>query len=216
MGDSANSSRVQSGRRLPRAALSALVLAVALSSAQPSAAQSIIKQPGREPRYSFEAEPHLLLAPFNPPGPARGQGFGAGFRGTVLLAREGFIRSVNDSVGIGFGADWVRYESVDARGRCTDFIPGPNGTEICVEVSGSGGHRDHFILPIVMQWDFWLTHQWSLFAEPGLFLRVEDDERLRVNFFTIYAGARYHFSDSVALTMRLGYPTLSIGVSFLL
>jgi hypothetical protein len=35
-----------------------------------------------------------------------------------------------------------------------------------------------------------------------------------VHFFTLYAGGRYHFSDSVALTLRIGYPTLSVGVSF--
>jgi hypothetical protein len=32
-----------------------------------------------------------------------------------------------------------------------------------------------------------------------------------------YAGGRYHFSDSVGLTIRLGFPTaLSVGVSFFL
>ena len=29
------------------------------------------------------------------------------------------------------------------------------------------------------------------------------------------AGGRYHFTDSLALTMRIGYPTFSLGVSFL-
>ena len=28
-------------------------------------------------------------------------------------------------------------------------------------------------------------------------------------------GGRFHFNDSVALTMRLGYPAFSLGVSFL-
>jgi hypothetical protein len=31
----------------------------------------------------------------------------------------------------------------------------------------------------------------------------------------LYVGGRYHFSESVALTMRLGFPTVSVGVSFL-
>jgi hypothetical protein len=29
-----------------------------------------------------------------------------------------------------------------------------------------------------------------------------------------FAGARYFFSDTVSLTMRVGFPTTSIGVSF--
>jgi hypothetical protein len=29
------------------------------------------------------------------------------------------------------------------------------------------------------------------------------------------AGGRFHFNDSLALTMRVGYPSFSLGVSFL-
>jgi hypothetical protein len=29
-----------------------------------------------------------------------------------------------------------------------------------------------------------------------------------------WAGARYHFSEKVALTMRVGWPSVSVGVSF--
>ena len=32
--------------------------------------------------------------------------------------------------------------------------------------------------------------------------------------FTFAAGGRYHFSDKVALTMRVGYPFVSVGISF--
>jgi hypothetical protein len=31
----------------------------------------------------------------------------------------------------------------------------------------------------------------------------------------MFAGARFHFNETIALTMRLGYPTSSVGVSFL-
>ena len=35
--------------------------------------------------------------------------------------------------------------------------------------------------------------------------------------FTFYVGGRFHFSDSVALTMRIGHPIdFSLGVSFFL
>src|SRR6188768_3758218 len=81
---------------------------------------NIIKQPARHPHYVFEAEPHFLLAPLG----ARPVLPGAGFRGTVVLAQEGFIDRINDSVGIGFGVDYT---------------------------------RDNVWLPVVMQWNFWLS-----------------------------------------------------------
>jgi hypothetical protein len=32
----------------------------------------------------------------------------------------------------------------------------------------------------------------------------------------IYAGGRFHFTEHITLTMRVGHPTASVGVSFLL
>jgi hypothetical protein len=70
----------------------------------------VISRPGAHPSYSFEAEPHLLIGALPAPKPARGTGFGFGFRGTVELVDNGFISSINNSVGFGFGADWVHYD----------------------------------------------------------------------------------------------------------
>src|SRR5690606_3872287 len=80
-------------------------------------AQSTIRQPGNRPQYRFEAEPHLLLGVFDPPGFGSGTGFGAGFRGSIEIVPDGFIGSINDSVAIGFGADWVHYEGNDGDAR---------------------------------------------------------------------------------------------------
>src|SRR5688572_24024073 len=63
--------------------------------------QMVIKFPGQHPDYVFEAEPHVLVAPFSGFRP------GVGFRGTVIILQNGFIPSINNSVGISFGADWV-------------------------------------------------------------------------------------------------------------
>jgi hypothetical protein len=160
-----------------------------------------------------ELEPHLLLGPFNPPGRARNDGFGVGMRATIDLVPDGFLAKVNDSVGLGFGLDLMRYEEGDARGRCTDYTSGPNGTRVCVEIDGSGGDRDRIFLPVVMQWNFWLHRSWSVFGEPGLFLYLGDDTG--VEPIALFAGGRYHINDSIALTLRVGYPTLSFGASFL-
>lgn len=43
-----------------------------------------------------------------------------------------------------------------------------------------------------------------------------EDGNLELEPFVLYAGGRYHFTDDIALTMRIGYPTFSLGVSFLL
>jgi hypothetical protein len=180
----------------------------------PVAAQSTIKQPGQRPQYSFEAEPHGLLGAFDPPGWPRGTGLGVGFRGTVEIVRNGFVKTINNSVGITFGFDWVHYPYGELSGVCTHFTSGPNGTLICTEVNGGSG-RDFFYLPVAMQWNFWLARRWSVFGEPGL-LPYFHGGRLDFSPIAFYAGGRYHFSDSVALTMRIGYPTLSLGASFFL
>jgi hypothetical protein len=130
------------------------------------------------PDHEFELEPHALLAPFYDHGLP-----GFGVRGTVTLARSGFIDRVNDSVGIGFGADWT---------------------------------RDTTWVPVVMQWNFWVSEHWSVFGEPGVALRLRDDFKDRGPDFTIYGGARYRFARAAALTIRVGHPALSLGVSFLL
>jgi hypothetical protein len=143
--------------------------------------QMVIKFPGQHPDYVFEAEPHVLVTPFS--------GFlpGIGFRGTVIILQNGFIPSINNSVGISFGADYV----------------------------------DKGVwMPVAMQWNFWLSRNWSVFGEPGVAIRAgqkfkgKHDDHL--GFLGLWAGGRYHFTDTIALTMRVGRPTLSVGVSFLL
>jgi hypothetical protein len=136
---------------------------------------STIKQPGARADYLFEAEPHAIVAPFDGFGP------GVGFRGTFEIVDNGFIRRLNNSVGIGFGVDWT---------------------------------QNHFRLPVVMQWNFWLSRNWSVFGEPGGLLDFHRNRVLPRPAF--YAGGRYHFTDTITLTMRVGHPTASVGVSFLL
>ena len=146
-----------------------------------SADESVIKNPGDHPAYTFEAEPHALIGyglPFR-----NGGEVGIGFRGTVIVADRGFIPSINNSVGVTFGADV--------------FLA-----------------HGEVLLPVAMQWNFWLTTHWSVFGEPGLALAVnrENDRSLLHPIFN--AGGRYHFTDKIALTLRIGYPSISVGASF--
>jgi len=152
----------------------AAALALALRPTIASADTSIIKHPGDHADYVFEAEPHALVAPFDDFRP------GVGFRGTFSILHNGFIRSINNSIGIGIGADWT---------------------------------KDHVRIPIVMQWNFWLSRNWSVFGEPG---GLVDFGKKPKPHPALYAGGRFHFTERITLTMRVGHPTASVGVSFLL
>ena len=146
-----------------------------------AAEHSIIKEPGDHPHYIFEAEPHGVLGwgdPFFPYGTP-----GVGFRGTFHIT-DGFVKSINDSVGVGVGID----------------------------VTASG----NVLVPVVMQWNFWLSTHWSVFGEPGLAIGNGPHVNAPPVWPVFFFGGRYHFNDRIALTMRLGYPAFSLGVSFLL
>jgi hypothetical protein len=97
---------------------------------------------------------------------------------------NGFVQGINDSIGVGVGID---------------FAPG-NG--------------NYVLVPVVMQWNFWVSTHWSVFGEPGV--AFTNAPRAAVDPFVFFAGGRFHFSERAALTLRVGYPAISIGVSFLL
>jgi len=181
--------------------------------ATPAAARSTIRNPGQRAPYRWELEPHLLFAPLDPPGWGLGEGFGLGFRASVEIVPRGFIRTINNSVAITFGADWVHYYLGERYyGRCSDWVDGPGG-RVCVEVGGRA-NRDYFYFPIAMQWNFWLHRQWSVFGEPGVAPYINSGD---LGFTpTFSAGGRFHFSNAGAVTCRLGYPSFSCGVSFFL
>jgi hypothetical protein len=165
----------------------------------------VIKNPGRHPDYAFEAEPHLLFSPFHV-GPSD-DGLGLGFRGTVVIVDNGFVSKINNSVGIGFGLDWVSFDD----GGCYRV----RGERYCYD----DYDYDVFWFPVVMQWNFWLSENWSVYGEPGLVLRFGDDRYFDDDLDidpAMYIGGRFLLSDSIALMMRLGHPSFSFGVSFLL
>jgi hypothetical protein len=88
--------------------------------------------------------------------------------------------------------------------------------------------------PIVLQWNFYLTDIITVFGEPGLaishtrfsvddcpgapdeYICGEDWSDTDVHPFVLYAGAKFMFGRNVGLTVRLGFPSISVGASFLL
>jgi hypothetical protein len=164
-------------------ALTPLAGAIALlswASESRAAEQSVIKFPGEHPSYFFEAEPHAVFG-F---GGGIGHDFipGLGFRGTFIIVQNGFVPSINNSVGIGVGGDF--------------YIA--NASVIGI--------------PVVMQWNFFLTTHWSVFGEPGVGFAVGTHGGSAIHPI-IAAGGRYHFTEKIALTMRIGYPFATVGVS---
>ncbi|HKQ68983.1 MAG TPA: hypothetical protein VJT73_06580 [Polyangiaceae bacterium] len=192
-----------------------------LTSSRARAEESIIKRPGDHPAYSVEAEPHLLAAFFLPRAGSNGVGIGGRF--TFPIVKNGFVSSINNSVGIGVGLDWVHYNG--CYGYFYDYR-----YSYC-------SNLDSFIVPVVMQWNFFLSTHWSVFAEPGLSFAYHSwgngncptvvrngvivqecgngPSHFDINPVTLFVGGRYHFSETVSLTMRIGWPYASIGVSFM-
>jgi hypothetical protein len=211
------------GRCGARCALASLAFAIAafvpvFFGAKRAQASDFIIQHGRVPiGYTAEVEPHLVLGSA-PPGPGYGSGGGIGVRASFVLAPEGFIRGLNDSVALGVGLDYSHYYGYlgfnGYRDQCLHFEQGPAGTSVCTEVTSNGGSYNYIYIPAVMQWNFWLTDRFSAFGEPGLNLYFVNNYGFSAGP-ALYIGGRLRLADRITLTARLGYPTIGIGVSFM-
>jgi hypothetical protein len=204
---------------LRRAGLALAVAAVACLAPGVARASDVIIRYGRVPiGYTAEVEPHLVFGS-SPPGPGYGSGAGIGVRASFVVAPEGFIRGVNDSAAIGVGLDLGHYYGSLAfngyRDQCLHFEPGPNGTSICTEVTSNGGTYNYLFIPAVLQWNFWFTDRLSAFGEPGINLFFLGNHGFGAGP-AFYVGGRIRVADRITITARLGYPTIGVGVSFMM
>lgn len=218
--------------RTKRIALAVATVGSLTLPAGDSIAQSTIKNPD-PPQYKVEIEPKLNLAYlfFTRYG---GDAWGPGVRVSIPLMSPGFVKTINDSVAIGFGLDMLHYQ-----GYYYSYYGWYGPCRNDPRCAGFYNYDTSFWalqIPVVMQWNFWFTEHWSAFGEPGLTLRhafypdypwcqppaydprwgpcVPDSTNL---YFTFYVGGRYNFNDRFALTMRLGHPVdFSIGLSIFL
>ncbi|MEZ4319952.1 MAG: hypothetical protein R3F61_20745 [Myxococcota bacterium] len=128
-----------------------------------------------------------------------GNGLAAGLRYGIPIVDNGFIGPINNSVYITFGADFYLLSRIYAF----------NGTN-----RGGVG----FGIPIVLQWNFYFTDDWSAFGEVGVnpYFDSYTFQGNGVYFGGAWAiaavGGRYHLSDSLALIGRAGSPYISFGV----
>lgn len=187
-----------------KASLALVGTAVAASTlffSREASAQLIIRNPSDHPDYRVELEPHGLLVPWGNAygyGRVRGYGFagGVGFRASIELV-DNVIPRINNTIGITFGIDFT---------NCPYCFP------------------DEFAIwtPIGAQWNFFLTRKWSVFADLGIAPHTNGffvgDRGYDAVFFQpmFEVGGRYHFRDKITLTMRLGVPFITVGVSFMI
>jgi hypothetical protein len=173
---------------------------------RPAHAQdNTIRQPGDHPNYIVEIEPHLDLSWLGSYlAYGTDAGIGLGIRFSIPVVKNGFIPTINNTVAVGFGGDFIYF--------------GCNG---CF------GVWDLYI-PVVMQWNFYVAQRFSVFGEPGLSLNYAfygadpvctvAGRNICNNFFPGFVfevGGRYHINQHLALTARLGFPDITFGVSFM-
>ena len=197
--------------RKSRAYVFFAVVAASAACGTSAFADDTIKSHGDHPDYVVEIEPHGLVGFGFRYG---GAGIGVGARFSINIVKNGFIPSINNNVAISFGADFMHY------GGCYGGFS-----------DGIGCSANYLFFPVALQWNFYVAEHWSVFGEPGIvpFYGFYDDfcgngiNQVRgcdnPSHFSVapalYVGGRYHFNEHTALTMRIGYPDFSIGVSFL-
>ena len=208
--------------------LSLAMMITLLAGGDRASAATIIKDPN-PPEYKVEIEPKLNIAYLFWQSYGGGA-WGPGVHFSIPIMSPGFVKTINNSVAIGFGLDIMRFDG-NYNGYYYGYCQG-NPKNCPGFYNGYYSGFWAIELPVVMQWNFFITEHWSVFGEPGLTLRHAFypscpsyyDPRFgpcypdrTTPYFTFYAGGRYHFSEKIALTMRLGHPIdFSIGVSFFL
>ena len=177
----------------------ALVAAPSIAGAQPGETRLERVEPAD---YSVEIEPHFSFGAENVYGAT---GFGAGLRVGLPLA-VGHIGRAPQNLALSFGGDVLHYDNCYFGGYCS---------------------ANYLMVPVALQWNVFVARPVSLFLEGGAFLykgwfdecgpgdagcSAPPDFGLLP---TLALGGRIHLGRDAALTLRLGYPTSTLGVSFL-
>lgn len=163
-----------------------------------------IRSAGAHRNYSVELEPHGLVKWDVEPGNEAGLGFG--FRAMIPIMQNGPVTTINNSLAVGFGLDWAYANETVYHGR--------------PRYDDCDAHN--ITVPLVVQWNFYFTEVVSLFVETGLGVMYETwendthhDDNVEPDFIFL-VGPRFTVADTVAIVLRIGWPTFSLGVSFLL
>jgi hypothetical protein len=202
-------------RRSKKSALFTLsaLAGVWLGSVSTAKAETVIRQPGLHPQYSFELEPHLVLD-WMDAGWA-GQGIGPGVHAAVPIMQQGPISTINNNMAIKFGLDLTFGNGCYGWGNWRGY------GDYCSTTS--------LTIPIALQWNFYLTDIITAFGEMGMAIRHTwwsydaacpngiDCRHYSSTYPLFYpaVGAKFMFARTVGLTVRMGYPHVTIGASIL-
>lgn len=182
-----------------------------------------IGQPGRHIRYAVELEPQVALHIHRLPGEVAG--IGPGLRLTVPIIADGPLKSINNSLAVAVGFNYAYFKETCGAYYWTGGALGSDDPDYATYVTPCSAHQ--FGAPVVLQWNFWLSNVFSVFAEPGMAFLYQrrsgtgwcdgdpcdkKDSETRLPF-VFWGGARMAMSESFALTIRLGTPYVSAGAS---
>jgi hypothetical protein len=184
-----------------------------------SSAEAQIREPGAHPDYTVELEPHLIWQ-YGATEDWESDAWGLGLRASIPLMRNGPVPRINNNLAIGFGLDWTH-----SGDNCH------NGYVVVAGVRGYAGDcaGNHVLIPIVAQWNFFFTPVVGAFAEMGFGIHhwsekfnclqgvpcsYTDSGTEPIPLFAV--GPRFLLSDFFAITIRVGYPYMTLGASFLL
>ncbi|HEX4337784.1 MAG TPA: hypothetical protein VH062_17865 [Polyangiaceae bacterium] len=199
---------------------SGLTILVMLTTVE-ARAEGIIKNPGDHPKYDVELEPHALLDWDNYWW--GGAGYGIGMHAVIPFLDNGPVRTINNNMGIGFGLNWSHFSD--------------NGCGWAVNVRGDrligacNVSANAIKLPVYVQWNFFFTkvvgvfgeagfgiyHDWASYGpQGGCPVGVNCTVNSTGAFPYFEGGGRFLFGDTVGLLVRVGFPYLTVGASFLL
>jgi len=136
-----------------------------------------------------------------------GYGIGGGARFGIPIVHNGFVDSIDDAVYINFGIDTYYVD---------DF-----------GWMGAGVHHYGFGMgfPITLHWEFYFNDTWSAFGELGfqVYFPASVFDGNPTGYYVDagawiigMVGGTLHFNEVVGLTLRVGNPYVSIGVTLYL
>jgi hypothetical protein len=152
--------------------------------------------------------------------PYTNDGLGVGVRFSVPFVHNGPISTINNNIGMSFGLDFVSFGydgQCNGRGNPDFYTSDCSATELW--------------FPVTAQWNFFLTKIISVFGELGLSAHYArwnyegpcnsgGDCRFHASYLNLFepvlwGGGRFLFSRNAGLTVRLGWPYISVGASIL-
>ena len=189
--------------KLYRPAVGAITGAFAAWFAFPSLAKAeevIIVREREAAVYPVEIEPHFSFGAEDVYGVA---GFGGGLRVSIPFVAAHMGR-VSDNLGITFGGDIIHYDN-------------------CYYVGTDCG-ANYLMAPVAAQWNIIFSRRFSLLVEGGAYLYKGWYDTCGPGCSgpsdfgvlpTVAVGGRLRVGWHTALLLRVGYPMITLGVSFL-